>query len=338
MSAPVELRVLVTGAVGFVGPYTVEALRRLPGTVHVFPTSLDACSHPRMGAVTALDVTDQAAVVRCVRDLRPTHVVHLAGLAATAAANAQEALAWQIHLFGTLNLAHAVLDNAPECVLLNVGTGQVYGATARSGGVLDEGALLAPTSGYEVTKAAGDLAVGALASKGLRSIRLRPFNHTGPGQVGDFVIPSFASQIAMIEAGAQAPIVKVGNLEAERDFLDVRDVTAAYALAVAKSAAIAPGTILNIASGTPRKIRSVLDTLVSMSRVPITVEADPARMRPSETPRYVGDAALARRLLGWSPQFAFETTLADVLDDCRRGCKRGKRKIGGAASKPPPKA
>lgn len=317
MSAPSDYRILVTGAAGFVGPYTVEALRRLPGTVRAIPAALAACDHPRMGAVAALDVTDEAAVFKAVRDLAPTHVIHLAGLAATAAANAQEALAWQIHLFGTLNIAHAILAHAPACVLVNAGTGQVYGATARSGRVLDETALLSPANSYELTKAAGDLALGALTGRGLRSIRFRPFNHTGPGQTGDFVIPSFAMQIARIEAGLQPPVVSVGNLEAERDFLDVRDVAAAYALAVATSDAIAPGTILNLASGVPRRIRDVLDMLVAMSGVPITVETDPARMRPSETPRYVGDAALARQMLVWSPQVAFETTLADVLEECR---------------------
>jgi len=317
MSGAADLRILVTGAAGFVGPYMVEALRRLPGAVAVFPTALEACDHPRIGAVAALDITDQAAVAAMIGGVAPTHVVHLAGLAATAAANAQEPLAWQIHLFGTLHLAHAILDRAPGCVLVNVGTGQVYGATARSGRVLDETALLAPSSVYEVTKAAGDLAIGALLGRGLRSIRLRPFNHTGPGQTGDFAIPSFALQIARIEAGLQPPVVRVGNLDAERDFLDVRDVATAYALAVAKSGEIAPGTILNLASGVPRRMRDVLDQLLALSAVPIAVELDPTRMRPSETSRYVGDAALAHRVLGWMPQIAFETTLADVLDDCR---------------------
>lgn len=323
MIAPVEAKVLVTGAAGFVGLYAVEALRRLPGTVTVIPTALLACNHPRIGAVAALDVTDKAAVAAIIGDVDPTHVLHLAGLAATAAANAQEALAWQSHLFGTLNLAHAILDRATGCVLVNVGTGQVYGATARSGRVLDETALLAPSSVYELTKAAGDLALGSLIGCGLHSIRLRPFNHTGPGQTGDFAIPSFALQLARIEAGLQLPVLRVGNLEAERDFLDVRDVASAYALAVAKSGEIAPGTILNVASGVPRRMRDVLDALLGLSTVAISVETDLARMRSSETPRYVGDAALARQVLGWSPQIAFETTLADVLDDCRARVRAG---------------
>lgn len=314
-----ELKVLITGAIGFVGPYLAQALRGLPGRgVSIVSTALTAAEHPELGAVHALDVTDRAAVEALIAEIRPSHIVHLAGLAAPTAANSNEALAWQVHLFGTLNVAHAILKHAPQCVLLSVGSGQVYGSSARSGRPLSETALLAPTNTYEVTKAAGDLAVGALAGQGLASVRFRPFNHTGPGQTGDFVIPSFAMQIARIEAGLQPPVLKVGNLEAERDFLDVRDVVAAYALAVAKSDEIVPGTILNVASGVPLRIQSILDRLLALSRVPISTKIDSTRMRPSETPRYVGDAALAKKLLGWSPEISLDKTLAAVLDDCRR--------------------
>lgn len=315
------MRILVTGANGFVGQYVIAALGRLPQPVEIVATGPIAGEHPAFGPFHALDVTSAAAATDAIKSIQPTHVVHLAGLAATASANANEDLAWKVHLHGTLNLANAILAHAPGATFLNVGTGQVYGATARTGAVLDEGALLAPVSGYEVTKAAGDLAAGALVTKGLRAIRLRPFNHTGPGQTGDFVIPAFAMQIARIEAGLQPPMVKVGNLDAERDFLDVRDVAEAYARAVARSDEIAPGTILNIASGVPRRIRSVLDALIALSTVPVAVETDPTRMRPAETPRYVGDASLAHKVLGWTPRTAFETTLRDVLADCRARVK-----------------
>jgi len=270
-----------------------------------------------LGEIETLDVTDAYAVDRTIMQFRPSHVVHLAGLAAIRAVVANTSVAWQVHLFGTLNIANAILSRVPDCVLLSVGSGQVYGASARSGQPLDEATLLAPTNGYEVTKAAADLAVGALAAQGLRCIRLRPFNHTGPGQTEDFVIPAFAMQIARIEAGQGPSVLRVGNLDAERDFLDVRDVTAAYALAVARSDDVPSGTILNIASGTPRRIRDLLDRLVALSGVAITVEPDPARMRPSDTPRFVGRAELAHRLLGWSPAHPFDETLAAVLEHSR---------------------
>ena len=170
---------------------------------------------------------------------------------------------------------------------------------------------------YAATKAAADLALGALAGKGLKCVRLRPFNHTGRGQDEAFVIPAIAMQIARIEAGLQPPVIRVGNLDAERDFLDVRDVVVAYALAVTKASELTPGTIINIASGTARRVRDILEYLLRLSRKPIALEKDEARMRPSDVPRIVGNGERARRLLGWVPEHSFDDTLADVLDDCR---------------------
>ena len=312
------MKILITGATGFVGRHLVARLQETGvGTSELFATAMSAFEDPQLGIVRALDVTDKAAVELLISGVNPTHVVNLAGLAATAHASANAWLAWQVHLFGALNVGHAILNHAPRCVMINISSGQVYGGSGQAGRSMDEATLLVPTNCYEVTKAAADLAIGALTLKGLASIRFRPFNHSGPGQTEDFVMPSFAMQIARIEAGLQAPVVRVGNLDAERDFLDVRDVAEAYALGLAKSADIAPGTILNVASGVPRRIQSVLDGLIALSRVPITIETDPARMRPSETPRFVGDASLAKRLLGWSPALAFEATLAEVLDNCR---------------------
>ncbi len=312
------MRVLITGANGFVGPYLGAALRhKFEDRIVINATSRIMGVDPTLGAIETLDVTDSYAVDQTIKRFRPSHVVHLAGLAAIRAVIANTSVAWQVHLFGTLNIANAILSSVPECVLIFVGSGQVYGASARSGQPLDEATLLAPTNGYEVTKAAADLALGAMVTQGLRCIRLRPFNHTGPGQTEDFAIPSFAMQIARIEAGRVRPVIRVGNLDAERDFLDVRDVTAAYALAVAKSDDVPSGTILNIASGTPRRIRELLDHLVALSGAAITVEPDPARLRPSDTQRFVGNAGLARRVLGWSPQYQFDDTLAKVLEYCR---------------------
>ncbi|NOX73041.1 MAG: NAD-dependent epimerase/dehydratase family protein [Alphaproteobacteria bacterium] len=312
------MRILITGASGFVGPHLVEALRRVfMNEAEILATALKAAEHSVLGQVTALDVTDSDAVNDMVERRQITHIVHLAGLAAIPAASADPQAAWRVHVHGTLNIAHAILGRSSDCVLLFVGSGQIYGASARTGLPLGETTLLAPVDDYSVTKAAADLALGALAKRGLRCIRMRPFNHTGPGQGEGFVVPSFAMQIARIEAGLQQPIIRVGNLDAERDFLDVRDVSNAYALSLLKSHEIAPGTILNVASGTAYRVRDILHRLLALTDVPIRVEQDPARMRPSDLPRIVGDAALARRLLGWAPKYAFDDTLADMLADCR---------------------
>ena len=155
------------------------------------------------------------------------------------------------------------------------------------------------------TKAAADLALGALATQGLRCVRFRPFNHSGPGQTESFIVPALAAQIARIEAGIQPPVIKVGNLQAERDMLDVRDVVRAYALAIEKSDALASGTILNLASGIPFRMQTILDKLLSFSNADITIETDPERLRPSDIPRFIGVADKAQQLLGWKPEYVF---------------------------------
>lgn len=313
-----DMRVLITGAQGFVGPYVAGALRqRFQADVLIVPTAKEAGEHPVLGQVEALDVTDRAAVAAAVARHAPTHVIHLAGIASPTVANTDPQMAWRVHVQGPLNLAEAILDKVPNCWLLHVGSGLVYGETARQGVALDEKALLAPVDQYSATKAAADLALGALTRQGLKSVRFRPFNHTGPGQTDAFVVPAFARQIARIEAGLAAPVVKVGNLDAERDFLDVRDVAKAYALAVQNSQALDPGVVLNISSGVPRRIEDILKWFLAQSSAKITVERDSERLRPSDLPRVIGDARRARECLGWAPEYAFEDTLSLVLADAR---------------------
>ena len=304
---------LITGAGGFVGPYLAAHLRALPDDIEVVATSRAGGHHPAIGPLAKLDVDSAEAVSSFVDEKKPTHVVHLAGWAAVPLAAANWQATWQTHLFGTLNVARALMSKAPECVLLHVGSGQVYGATALAGGRLDEESLLAPMDTYTASKAAADLALGALARQGLRCVRLRPFNHTGPGQTDDFVVPSFARQIARIRAGTQAPVIRVGNLDVERDFLDVRDVVSAYSLAMLKSASLPEACILNISSGQAQSIRSILDKLIQYGGVPVTVESDDSRQRSGEIATFVGDSTKARRLLDWAPQHRFDETLRDVF-------------------------
>jgi GDP-4-dehydro-6-deoxy-D-mannose reductase len=143
------------------------------------------------------------------------------------------------------------------------------------------------------------------------AVRVRPFNHTGPGQSPRFVAPAFASQIARIEAGLQEGVMKVGNLAAARDFTDVRDIVRAYHLAVTQGE---PGEVYNLAGGRPHSIQSLLDTLLSYSQTEIRVEIDPDRYRPVDVPVAYGSAAKFHRLTGWEPQIPFEQTLHDVLE------------------------
>ena len=312
------MRVLLTGALGFVGPHLATALRHSCGSeVGIVATAKDGGHHAAFDSVAALDVTDRAAVEAAIGQSQPTHVVHLAGIAAPSDVNADPENAWQVHLHGTLQLARTILSRAPNCWLVYVSSGMVYGESAKIGQPLDENTLLAPLDEYSASKAAADLALGGLARAGLNCVRLRPFNHTGPGQSAAFVVPSFATQIARIEAGLAPPVVQVGNLEAQRDFLDVRDVARAYALVVQHTARLSPGIVLNVASGIPRRISAILESLVAKSRTKIAIKQDPDRQRSSDLPVMVGDARRLRELLQWKPEFSFGDTLAAVLDDCR---------------------
>jgi len=296
-------RVLVTGAAGFVGGHLLPVLRMaFPGAgLHATP----------------FDVTDAEAVDAAVDAVRPDAVVHLAAIAAIPAARLDPGRAWQVNLKGTLNVARAVLHRTPGCTLLFASSADLYGASFRTGQPLDEGALPAPLNTYAATKAAADLALGAMAAEGLRVVRVRPFNHTGPGQAPGFVVAAFAEQVARIAAGLQPPVLRVGALDPMRDFLDVRDVCAAYALCLARADALAPGTVLNLASGRPRRVGDVLAALMHAAGVQAEVVADPGRLRPTDIPIAAGDAALARRLLGWAPAIPWEQTIADVLADWR---------------------
>ena len=303
-------RILVTGAGGFVGGWMMARLAAgLPGAAVL---GVGASGGP------ATDVTRASAVDALVGRFRPTVVIHLAGMSSLVKARTEARAAWDVNLFGTMNLAEAVMRHAPEARFIQAGSSQVYGRSFNAaGGTVDEEAPLAPLNAYATTKASADLLLGEMAEAGLNAVRIRPFNHTGPGQTTGFAVPAFAAQIAAIERGERKPVMRVGNLDARRDFLDVRDVVEAYLLA-ATAPSLPRGVVLNLASGEPRRIGDVLDALLALSQVAIRVEPDPALMRSSDIPVTAGNAARARALLGWRPSIPWETTLRDVLDDHRR--------------------
>ena len=303
MAAGSPSRILVTGAAGFVGSHLLPALRA------AFPAA-ELATDP-------FDVADPAAVLQAVRDARPNACVHLAAISAIPAAQSDPDAAWRVNLGGTLSLARILTAESPGCTLLFASTADAYGRSFKAGVALDEAAALNPMNTYGATKAAADLALGAMAGTNLRIIRARPFNHTGPGQSAAFVVAAFARQVARVEAGLQPPVLRVGALDPLRDFLDVRDVCAAYALCLARADAIPSGAVLNIASGTPRRVGDVLADLLALAGVQAVTEADTGRMRASEITLAAGDAGLARDLLGWAPAIAWPQTLADVLADWR---------------------
>lgn len=316
-----NLRVLITGAGGFVGTHVVATLLSMVEGVEIFPTSRHGGHSAVAGRIEPLDVTDRAGVSEIVARIAPTHVIHLAGVAALPAAAANPDATWNVHLGGTLNVARAIMECVPECLLIHVGSGQVYGASAKAGLPMDETTLLSPTNTYTASKGAADLALGAMANSGLRCLRFRPFNHIGPGQSEDFVVASFAAQIARIAAGQEKAVMNVGNLDARRDFLDVRDVATAYALAITHGEGIQSGTILNLASGVAWRVRDLLDMLLALAETAITVKVNSSRLRPNDIPVFIGNAGKAHDLLGWQPRFSLAQTLCDTFEAAGQSVK-----------------
>ena len=294
-------RILITGASGFAGGYLTQAMAA------AFPDALVL--------TPKFDLTDAAAVSAAVQAASPDACVHLAALSTLIQARRDEDRAWQVNLHGTLHLAKALLRHAPGCQLVFASSAETYGGTFRRGVPLDESVPLAPLNLYSITKAAADLALGGMVEQGLRVIRVRPFNHTGRGQSPRLVVAAFARQVALIATGRQEPVIHVGNLDPRRDFLDVRDVCAGYVACVARRDALEPGTIINLASGEPRRIGDILEDLKALAGVVAETRIDPARTRATDMPVACGDATRARAVLGWTPTTPWRETLREVMDD-----------------------
>jgi GDP-4-dehydro-6-deoxy-D-mannose reductase len=294
-------RILLTGAKGFVGRHLTAAL---------------AAAYPTATLITPeIDIRNAAVVTASVEASAPEVCIHLAAVSSVMEAERDADRAWQVNLHGTLHLAQSILRHAPACQLLFVSSADAYGGSFRAGTAVNEDTALAPMNVYGATKAAADLTIGSMAVDGLRAVRLRPFNHIGPGQSAQFAVAAFARQIARVRAGLQPPLLQVGNLDTRRDFLDVRDVCQGYVACIAQRDTLTPGTILNLASGQARRIGSVLSELQAIAGVELEVRIDRSRIRQSDLPLACGDATRARQVLGWAPTIAWTTTLQDVLED-----------------------
>ncbi|MFB8831480.1 GDP-mannose 4,6-dehydratase [Azotobacter sp. CWF10] len=303
--------VLLTGANGFVGKvmrtYLREAGHQMTCTVSSSPLAQDDVAQMRM------DIRDAASVEQVVQQVRPTHVLHLAAISHVPTSFRDPLLTWQTNVLGSLNLLEAIQRHAPEAFVLFASSSEVYGEAFKTGVALDESSPCQPMNPYAASKLAAELAFVQYFRRGLRGAIARPFNHIGPGQSPDFVTASFAKQIAEIEHGLQPPVLQVGNLEACRDFLDVRDVCDAYARLLDLADQPADQRIFNVASGRARRIQEILDELLAQSSLPITVEQDPQRLRPSDIPFAVGDCRHLQAATGWRPAHALSETLGELL-------------------------
>ncbi len=287
------MRVLVTGAEGFVGRHLVPRLR---GDGHeVFATDRD------------LDVTDAAGVAKRVAELGPDAIVHLAALSSVAASWREPELSFRVNFLGSRSVLRAAASAAGVRVLW-IGSADEYGSAAPGSPAFTEASPLRPGSPYARCKAAADLLGAVYADAGLDLVRVRPFNHAGPGQSPDFVLASFAKQVAEIESGRREPVLRVGNLDSIRDFLDIEDVIEAYVRLLDRS--VAAG-VYNVASGIGARVGDHLEALIALATTKPTVEIDPERLRPADFA--VGDATRLRQASGWQPTIPMADTLERVL-------------------------
>ena len=299
------MKILLTGASGFAGGHLTHFLS---GKKNIKIYGL--CGHD-------CDVRDPKEVRRMLEEIKPDRIFHLAAQSSVPLSWKDPNETFKTNLMGTLNLLEALKDLKIKPLAHIAGSAEMYGAVQGKHRI-SERSDLKPMNPYAASKAAQDLLAGQYGdSLGLKIVRTRAFNHIGPGQSENFVVSNFARQVAMIEAGKQVPVIRVGHLESVRDFTDVRDVVRAYWLAVEKGE---PGEVYNICSGVGRKIRSVVEFYLAQSRVKIKVRKDASRLRVSEVSRVVGDPQKFMKRTGWKPLIPFDKSLSDILDDWRKKC------------------
>jgi GDP-4-dehydro-6-deoxy-D-mannose reductase len=320
-------RALITGITGFAGSHLAEYLLAQQPDVEVWGLyrwrsrmdNLEASVRARVHLVEC-DLRDTTSVHLALEQSRPDYVFHLAAQSFVPSSWRAPNETMVTNVVGQTNLFEAVRALGLDPAIQIACSSEEYGLVHPDEVPIREDNPLRPLSPYAVSKVAQDMmAYQYFQSYGLKTVRTRGFNHTGPRRGDVFVTSNFAKQLASIEAGLQEPVIRVGNLEAVRDFTDVRDMVRAYWLAVTKAR---PGEVYNVATGSGITIQAMLDKLLASSQAQVRVEPDPERMRPSDVVRLIGDSSKFRADTGWEPEVPFDTTLADLLDYWRQRVTR----------------
>jgi GDP-4-dehydro-6-deoxy-D-mannose reductase len=316
------MKALITGITGFAGSHLADYLLAEHPDVQVTGTyrwrSLRENIEHLADRVPMIecDIRDASATREVIASQRPDVIFHLAAQSFVPSSWKAPHETLGTNILGQLNVLEAVRAAGLACRIQIAGSSEEYGLVHPDELPITEDQPLRPLSPYAVSKVAQDvLAYQYFQSYGMAIVRTRGFNHTGPRRPSVFVCSDFARQLVEIGLGRRAPLIRVGNLEARRDFTDVRDVVRAYHLMLMRGQ---PGEAYNVGSGRGYSIQYLLDTLLGYSTSSIEVRQDPARMRPSDVPRRVGDASKLRQHTGWEPVIPFEQSLIDILNDWRQ--------------------
>ncbi len=312
------MNVLITGITGFAGSHLADYILENHPDVTVYGivrwrSRMENVEHLR-GKIHLIegDIRDYVSIRSVIEEVKPEIIFHLAAqsFVPTSWKAPQETLTTNI--IGQTNIFEAVRELGLNPAIQIAGSSEEYGLVYENEVPIKESNPLRPLSPYAVSKIAQDfLGYQYFKSYGMRIIRTRGFNHTGPRRGEVFVTSNFSKQIALIEKGKQEPVIKVGNLDAIRDFTDVRDMVRGYWFAATRGE---PGEVYNICSGKGYRIKEILDMLLSFSKVKVKVELDPERLRPSDVPVLIGDNTKFREKTGWSPKIPFEKTVKDLLN------------------------
>jgi len=314
------MKALITGISGFAGSHLAELL--IEKGYEVFGTFFDKSTFSNLNGfvnkikVYRCDIRNYDALKNVIEDVKPDEIYHLAAISFVPPSLKDPKLTFDTNLYGTLNIYQAVIDLEINPMILFVGSADEYGRVNENDLPTKEECPLNPMNPYSISKASADfLSLAYFKYYYLKIIRVRPFNHIGPRQAPDFVCSNFAKQIAEIEKGLREPIIKVGNLEAKRDFTDVRDMIRGYWLALDKGE---PGEVYNICSERAIQIKGLLNHLLELSSRKVEIMKDSKRMRPSDNPILQGDSSKFRRRSGWKPEILLDKTLKDLLEYWRK--------------------
>lgn len=316
------MKILLTGINGFVGGHLAQRLIANP-TNQVWGIARGAqLALPALNGhvqLVSMDLRDHQALRSVLATIAPDAIIHLAAQASVAKSFDDAVNTMHDNVLPSVALMQHAVELKLDPLIMIAGSNEIYGNVPADHMPINEDQSLRPVTPYGVSKAAADMAAYQwFVSHGLRTMRLRLFSHIGPRQSDTYALSAFAAQIARIEAGHQAPVLKVGNLSARRDISDVRDVAAAYEALLTHGEA---GAAYNVGNGQSHEIGQLLTRLVAHSRVPITVAVDPARLRPVDVPDVVCDNRRLCRTTGWQPQIPLDTTLSDMLDYWRQAIK-----------------